>query len=290
MKKTIAIFSLLGITALASACSDDVKRYCDAGVYTEKCDGGVYLRCVDGEVAEEKVVHRGGLDYACGDNDVLIPVGIKCSGGSVVNAESGAPLEKLCTEDGSIIFCSGDQVKVQTSYCRDNGVYFCIRNDANTLFEMSKRDCGDEVCVEYERGTAVGAGCFDKGSVTDGCGEMTSLGVCGKSDNKLTFCSSSDPAKGKTLSMNCASNNNGICEHVDASWGYDCTETCGRTDLGLHTYRGRCTEDGVLLFCTEDGKAMTRNCREEGFDCGISWAEPFNPVYDCISKTSSGDK
>lgn len=290
MKKTIAIFSLLGITALASACSDDVKRYCDVGVYTEKCDGGVYLRCVDGEVTEEKVVHRGGLDYACSDDGVLTPIGIKCFAGRVVNAESGALLDKLCTDDGLIIFCSGDKVKVQTSYCRDNGVYFCKRHDANMLYEISVRDCGNDVCEEYERGMAVGAGCFDMESVTEGCGEMTSFGVCGKDDNKLTFCSSSDPAKGKTLSMNCGSFNSGICEHVDARWGYDCTETCGRSELGLHTYRGRCTDDGVLLYCTEDGKATKWDCRSEGFDCGISWADPLNPVYDCIPKTSSGDK
>ena len=127
MKKTITIISLLGIVALASACSDDnsSKRYCDSG-FVDKCEGGVYLRCEGGEVTEYDVYKIGSLDYVCNDKNVLVVKDLKCESGKIVKSD-GTKVDHLCEASGDIVFCSGDTVAIQKAYCGNNSIAVCTK-------------------------------------------------------------------------------------------------------------------------------------------------------------------
>lgn len=291
MKKTITIISLLGIVALASACSDDnsSKRYCDSG-FVGKCEGGVYLRCEGGEVTEYDVYKIGSLDYVCNDKNVLVVKDLKCESGKIVKSD-GTKVDHLCEASGDIVFCSGDTVAIQKAYCGNNSTHYCRlyegKIEGATEYRVETESCKSGVCEEYSRGSVIVAGCFNKESVSEGCVGSTAEGSC-SADHMLTFCTSSDKSKGKTLRLDCKSANpDGVCLYIGEGWGYDCTSQCGE-GKNRPSFHGSCDGNTVSYCVSEDeGKTYTPaedNCESEGKVCGMDWTNPVNPVYGCIDK------
>ena len=291
MKKTITIISLLGIVALASACSDDnsSKRYCDSG-FIDKCEGGVYLRCEGGEVTEYDVYKIGSLDYVCNDKNVLVVKDLKCESGKIVKSD-GTKVDHLCEASGDIVFCSGDTVAIQKAYCGNNSTHYCRlyegKIEGSTEYRVVTESCKSGVCEEYSRGSVIVAGCFNKESVSEGCVNSTAEGSC-SADHMLTFCTSSDKSKGKTLRLDCKSANpDGVCLYIGEDWGYDCTSQCGE-GKNRPSFHGSCDGNTVSYCVSEDeGKTYTPaedNCESEGKVCGMDWTNPVNPVYGCIDK------
>ena len=189
------------------------------------------------------------------------------------------------------MFCSGDTVAIQKAYCGNNSTHYCRlyegKIEGSTEYRVETESCKSGVCEEYSRGSVIVAGCFNKESVSEGCVDSTAEGSC-SADHMLTFCTSSDKSKGKTLRLDCKSANpDGVCLYIGEGWGYDCTSQCGE-GKNRPSFHGSCDGNTVSYCVSEDeGKTYTPaedNCESEGKVCGMDWTNPVNPVYGCIDK------
>lgn len=291
MKKIIWTLSALGLALGMTACGGDgpVTQYCDHGTKTG-CINGEWIECVfeddntRGTIQAHLSIEIEGSTFICNSNDKLVP-DCTCKDGKLVdNNDSSIVNDVICTTDGNIYSCNGDEIvtnngafcdngkpmtcqngTLQEIVCSDNGeIYACddnnnltksfaYCNDNNTVKcengQLKEDACPeDRVCETYERSGSTYASCFKKEDVKTGCADnLKPYGSC--AENVLTFCTNSDPKLGKTIELKCGDKGQTCMLVEEANYGYDCVYECKNENNEPFTDRGYC--DGTTLHWCE---------------------------------------
>ena len=256
MKKLIWTLSALGLALSAAACDNGtVVRLCDIN-YVDKCEDGMWLHC---QYSEDSGMHEifatatitiNKRDYMCNSEDVLV-LKAECDNGKILTSD-GAAKDAICGDNNEIYTCNGDTVVRNYAYCSDNKVIKCADGELKTI------DCGNDICETYERGDSTHAGCFKNDNIKTGCeAGLKPYGVCDDTNSKLKFCTSSKEGKGKTIELDCASENK-VCMLVeDSFYGYDCVKSCKNSESSnIYTDRGLCEGD-TLHWCEPTNEEKT---------------------------------
>lgn len=279
MKRVLSVVILGSLLGMIT-CDDggNSTRYCDAA-FIDGCENGVYLICERtkaderGRVVAKETFEYLGMSYSCNDKDELVPSGCTCKDGVIVNDHDVELGTSFCGYGDLVYSCSGTEIVANKSYCVDNAIVSC-RADGTATKDLCESGFA---CIEYERGDNVYAGCFKSSEVTDGCEKgTTAYGAC-SSANVLTFCTHKDPAKGKTIQLDCPQMGS-VCVLVENNYGYDCAHSCS-TD-NMTTDRGYC-KDNVLYACAEDDSVYTEDCSKSQKTCQFN-AALITPIFDCL--------
>ena len=284
----------------ASFVHNDVVYVCKDGevVIDNQCDGndlvlqngdkvesvcGFYgtVACYNGH-ASENVMDKcdGSQDYPA------VASSVKCADGVLmVMGESDyvAYGKYMCDQNsGNVFHCDADRLVKHAAFCDDSSAVMCSWDGA--AWNLDKSDCGaNETCVEYEKGNAKYAACFDNSNVGDSCGSINVYGSC-DGDN-LVVCSSNGE-DGRLLRIDCAAQGAqmgvtrkcGLIE--DSTYGYDCKTVCNDEGGTEYDEFGTCTDAGVLHYCNQKGEYATPiDCSAQSKSC--SWDRSYDD-FDCI--------
>lgn len=265
MKKLIWTLSALGLALSAAACDNGtIAQLCDVN-YIDRCENGTWLYCQYSEESGMREVFASATitinkrDYTCNSNDVLV-LKAECDNGKII-AGDGSPKDAICGDNNELYMCDGDSVVLNYGYCDNNKRMKCENG------ELIANDCENKVCETYERGDSMHAACFNADNIKTGCENgLKPYGTCDDTNAKVKFCTSSKEGKGKTIELDCASENK-VCMLVeDTFYGYDCVQKCeDSASSNLYTDRGLC-EGNVLHWCEPTNEEKTE-FEYKSYDC-----------------------
>lgn len=186
----------------------------------------------------------------------------------------------MCDQiSGSVYHCDADRLVKHDALCDAQGAVMCVSDGG--AWRIDKTVCSnDEACVEYQKGSAKYAACFNKSNVGDSCGNVKVYGEC-ENETTLVVCSS-DGQGGKLLHIDCAAQGESMgvtrkCGKIeDSNYGYDCRTVCEDNEGNEYDEFGTCTDENVLHYCNQQGQY------EKPLACTTcGWNNQYND-FDCI--------